>query len=526
VSPFPGAGPLHYNEATGFHFNGPQFDGFVNRPRQGITGAASYFTEISGNSHNFKAGGDYQHLTSSSLFGYVDNQVFLDKSFDYKTRIGVPDSRRDYAAPVPSTSDGTIISVYARDKFEVGKHLFFEVGLRYEHQDSSDDISRSTVSAGTVSPRISASYDVFQTGKTLIVGTYGRFYQFVTQGFSDSFGQNAQQATYDNFVWNGSAYVFSNHVAGAGSAATIPSSLDPSYVDEGTLGFRQQIGNTLGVSVTGIYRKWNNLIDDQPIFDNNKNRTITYVNYGPAERKFYGAELVFDKRFSEHWNANLSYAWGKTDGNAFADTASDLGNYLNSNCRTTVDPTVGTGGIIPCSIVTDGTNKTGQPTLSINHSIKASGAYTHSFGPANLAFGLAGLFATGVRYQEQRSMNVLFPGCVPKSPTDTSCNAGPLATYFYDQRGNETTPSIYEIDTSLEATFTVWRTLELGLKGEIFNVTNIQRPVTVNNTNWCDDPTQPANSTCAINRATFGTATARGSFQAPRAYRLTALMRF
>jgi hypothetical protein len=518
VYPFAGAGPMHYNEGTGFQFNGPTFDGFVNRPRQGITGAASYFTELSGNSHNFKAGVDWQHLTSSSLFGFVNNQVFLDKTFDYKTRIADPDQRRDYAPPVASISDGTIIAVYARDKFEVGKHLFFEVGLRYEHQDSSDDISRTTVSAGTFSPRISASYDIFQTGKTLVVGTYGRFYQFVTQGFSDSFGQNAQQATYDNYVWNGTSYVFSGHVAGSGSAATIPSSLDPSYVDEGTLGFRQQIGNTMGMSVTGIYRKWSNLIDDQPIFDNNRNRTITYGNYGPAERKFYGVELVFDKRFSEHWNANMSYAFGRTDGNAFADTASDLGNYLNSNCRTTVDPTVGTAGVIPCSVATDGSNKNGQPTLSVNHSIKAFGAYTHSLGPANLAFGLGGIFSTGVRYQEQRTLNVLFPG--------TTANAGPTVTYFYDQRGNETTPSIYQIDTSLEATFTVWRSLELGLKGEIFNVTNIQRPVTVNNTNWCDDPTQPANSTCSINRATFGTATARGSFQAPRAYRLTALMRF
>ncbi|HKF45389.1 MAG TPA: TonB-dependent receptor [Thermoanaerobaculia bacterium] len=518
VYPFAGAGAMHYSEATGFQFNGPTFDGYVNRPRQGITGAASYFTDISGNSHNFKAGVDYQHLTSSSQFGFVNNQVFIDKSYDYKTRLFDPDQRRDYAVPLPSISDGTIIAVYGRDKFEVGKHFFFEVGLRYEHQDSSDDISRTTVSKGTVSPRISASYDIMQNGKTLIVGTYGRFYQFVTQGFSDNFGQNAQQATYDNFVWNGTSYVFSNHVAGAGSAATIPSDLSPSYVDEGTLGFRQQIGNTIGVSVTGIYRKWNDLIDDIPVLDSKGNRTVTTANYGSAERKFYGAELVFDKRFSEHWNANLNYAWGKTNGNSFVDTASDLGNYLTSNCRTTIDPTIGTNGVIPCSIVTDGANKTGQTTLSINHSIKAFGAYTQSFGPANLALGLGGLFATGVRYQEQRTMNVLIPG--------TTTNGGPTATYFYEQRGNETTPSIYEIDTSLEATFTVWRSLELGVKGEIFNVTNIQRPVTVNNTTWCDDATQAPTSSCSIARATFGTSTARSAFQTPRSYRLTALMRF
>jgi Carboxypeptidase regulatory-like domain/TonB-dependent Receptor Plug Domain len=518
VYPFAGAGSMHFDESTGFQFNGPTFDGFVNRPRQGALGAVTYYTEIGGNSHSFKAGVDYQHLVSSSQFGFVNNQVFRDLSFNFKTRTFVPDTRRDYAAPLASTSKGDIYALYARDKFEMGKHLFLELGLRYEHQKSNDDINRTSVNAGTVSPRLSLSYDIFGTGKSLVVGTYGRFYQFVLQGFSDNFGQNAQQASYDNFVWNGTAYVFSNHVAGSGSAAQIPSSLNPTYTDEGTLGVRQQIGNTIGVSLTGIYRKWSNIIDDIPVFNNVGAQTVTYTNYGPAARKFYGAELVLDKRFSEHWNANASYAWGKTTANTTGDTASSLGDFLNSNCRTTLDPTIGTGGIIPCSIVDEGPNKTGQPALSINNSLKFGGAYVHSLGPVNLAAGLGGLVSSGIHYQKQRSVNVLIPG--------TTTNSGQAETYFYDPRGTETTPSIYEIDTSLEATFTVWKTIELGLKGEIFNVTNIQRQVTVNNLTWCGDATQAATSSCAISRANFGAATARGSYQAPRAYRLTALMRF
>ncbi len=142
VYPFAGAGPLHYDESTGFQFNGPTFNGYVNRPRQGALGAVTYYTNIGGNSHNFKAGIDYQHLRSASQFGFVGNQVFRDLSYDFRTRTFVPDTRRDYDAPVPSLSEGNIISVYARDKFELGKHLFMEVGARYEHQKSNDDISR------------------------------------------------------------------------------------------------------------------------------------------------------------------------------------------------------------------------------------------------------------------------------------------------------------------------------------------------------------------------------------------------
>ncbi len=512
------AGAPHFNLATGFYFNGAFFDGFVNRPRQGANGAVTYFTELGGNSHSFKAGVDYQHLVSTSLFGYPNNQLFLDNSFDFVTRTFSPSSRRDYAVPVASTSEGKIIAAYARDKFEFGRNVFLELGLRYEHQKSNDDISRTTVSKSTFSPRVSISYDVFTTGKSLVVGTYGRFYQFVLQTFSDAFGQNVQRGTYDNFNWDGTQYVFSNHVSAAGSSVIVNPDLKPTYTDEGTLGFRQQIGNTIGVTVTGIYRHWGNLIDDTPVLSGAGTQTTTYVNYAGAERKFWGAELVFDKRFSEHWNANLSYAWGKTTTNTTSDTATSLGDFPTSNCRTTIDPTIGTGGVIPCTIVNDGPNKTGVPNYNQTSNLKAGGAYVQSVGPVNLAVGLGGQLVTGIHFQKQRSMNVLIPG--------TTTNSGITETYYYDARGTEVAPTLYQIDGSLEATFTVFRTLELGVKGEVFNITDQQRQRAVDQTTWCDDATQAATSSCGLARTNFGRATARGSFQPPRNYRLTALLRF
>lgn len=520
VYPFAGAGPMHYDEGTGFQFNGPTFNGFVNRPRQGALGAVTYYSNIGGNSHNFKAGIDYQHLESSSQFGFVGNQVFRDISFDFRTRTFVPDTRRDYDAPVASTSDGKIWAVYAQDKFEVGKHLFFNVGFRYEHQSSSDDISRSTVDKGTISPRLSASYDINGSGKSLVVGTYGRFYQFVLQSFSDGFGQNAQQASYNNFSWNGSQYVFTNRVVGAGSSANIPSDLKPTYTDEVTLGYRQQIGNSIGVQVTGIYRNWDNIIDDVPILSSAGAQTVTYQNLDTAKHKFWGAELVIDKRFSDHWNANASYAWGKTKLNASAtsNVASTLGDFLTSNCRTTIDTSIGVNGVLPCSEVVQGSNRYGEIPESINNSFKAFGAYVQPIGRVNLALGLGGQLLTGVHYQKQRSMNVLIPG--------TTTNGGPAETYFYDPRGNETLPSIYQIDASLEATFNVFSTIEFGVKGEVFNVTDQQRQVRVDNFNWCDNASAAPNTSCAVARATFGAGTARASYQVPRNYRLTALVRF
>ena len=518
TSPIPTNGAPHFSLANGFYYNGAFFDGFVKRPRQGATAAGTYFADLGGNSHSFKAGFDWQKLTSASLFTYANNQLYLDNSFDYVTRVFSPSSRRDYLPPLPSTSTGTIYAGYVRDKFEVGKRFFFELGLRYEHQNGSDDISRTTVDADSWSPRVSGNYDVVGNGKTLVVGTYGRFYQFITQSFSDGFAQNAQQGSYDNFNWNGSTYVFSSRILASGTAVVPNPSLKPSSLDEGTLGIRQQIGNSIGVSVTGIYRHWNDLIDDIVTLSTAGAQTTQIVNYDQAKRRFYGLELVFDKRFSRFWNFNANYTYSRTEGNHFADTSSSLGNYLTSNCRTTVDPTIGTNGVIPCSEVQNGAKKDGRASYDNAHNLKFLGAYVRSLGPVNLAVGLGGQVVTGSTFTKARTVNVLIPG--------TTTNSGATATYFYEQRGSDVLPTVYSVDGSIEATFTAWRTLEIGAKGEVFNITDQQKAITANNTTYCGDATQSATSSCGLSRAIYGTATARGSFQAPRSYRLTALLRF
>lgn len=516
--PLDGGAP-HQDQTTGFYYNGGAFNGFVSRPRKQVTVAGTYYMDIAGNSHSFKAGFDWQNLKSSSQFAFPNAQLFIDASINPATGVYVPFQRRDYDPAVASTSKGDIYSGYIRDKFELGKRVALEIGARYERQKGSSDIDLATVNASTIAPRFSGSYDVTSTGKTLVVGTYARVYQFVIQSFSDAFAQNVQRGNYNNYVWNGTQYVFSNRNSVTGSSVTRNPDVNPSYIDEGTIGFQQQIGTAFGVGIRGIYRKYGDLIDDIRGFnaDNSSFRMIT--NYGPAERTFKGVELTLEKRFSSNWNGLVSYTYSKTTGNNFSDTFSSLGDYTapNINCRTTVDPSIGTGGVLPCSEVQDGSNKLGNASYDRPHALKFNGAYTKPIGPVNLTGGVVGIWRSGDTYQKSRAVNVLLPG--------TSTNAGPTATYFYDERGTERLPTVFQLDFALEATYRIVSSVELGFKGEIFNVTNQEGQTTANNTNWCANTTSPSVAcTNAVN--IFGTATARGSFQTPRNYRLTALVRF
>ena len=119
-------------------------------------------------------------------------------------------------------------------------------------------------------------------------------------------------------------------------------------------------------------------------------------------------------------------------------------------------------------------------------------------------------------FQKTRTVNVLLPG--------TTTNAGPTYTYFYDPRGNERLSGLVQtIDSAFEVTFRAYGRSEVGIKTEVFNITDQQEKILVNNTVWCN---VDSNAACTAARANFGTAIARGSFQTPRNYRVSALIRF
>ena len=507
LSPLTNGAP-HYNEADQKYYNGATFDGFVDRPREQFVAAGSYFTTLGGNSHNFKAGVDWQSVKSTSSFKFPNSQLYDDLTFDYVNRTFEPFARLDYV-DAPSTSNGKITALYARDKFDVSRRLFMELGLRVEKETSKSDVGEKILDTTGWAPRVQASYDLLGTGNTILNGTLGRFYSSVVQNFADQFANVPQQTNYDLYLWNGSAYEFAQSVR-AGANATQPNlGLHASYVDEVTLGAQQQLGPTVGVGARLLYRKWGNLIDDVLSFDANGQLQTTFENLPEAKRNYKGVELTFEKRFAHNWNLLANYTYSQTRGNHFGTIATPLGNFVNQNCRTVTDPSVGT---IPCQQAN--LTNDGRPTWDIPHLFNLLGSYAFNLGPVALTAGAAGLFTSGNSYSKTRSLTVLDDAGNPVS--------GQAVTYYYEGQGSDRGPNWWKIDGSLEATYRILG-VDVGAKGEVFNVFNKQTPVVVSNTAWCGTTSTPACQT-AVNR--YGTYTSRGSFMTPRSFRLTALVRF
>lgn len=505
---------LDFND--GRVYNGGAVVGYVKRPRTQVTGALSYFTTLMGNAHMIKVGGDWQRFSSQNSFKFPGGSFFLGSGYDPALPGGfqVPDSREDYDT-APSQSNGRNLAVYALDKFAMGARVSVQLGARIEHQSGTSDVGETTVSATTVAPRLSASFALTEDAKTLLVASYGRFHDGILQGFSDAFSAVPQQTNFDNYIWDGSSYVFDSRVEQGASAFHPNIAVTPRHLDEITLGVEQQVSRSLGASVRYIHRDWNNFIDDALSFnaDGSINRVVT--NMAGANRSYRGIEFTVDRRFSNDWSAAGSYTYSRTRGNHFGDDFTSLGNFLDANCRQTADVGLGDeSGVFPCKDVQ--ARLTGRPAYDRPHLIKVYGAYSHPFGPVRLTLGAVGNGASKITFTESRTVNVLVP--------DTLTSSGQTLTYYYEPLGSHRLSGMaFTTDLSIEASFHAHRQLQIGLKGEIFNLLNSETQTGVNNTSWC---ASADSASCQTAQTRFGTATARGSYLGPRTYRMTLLFRF
>ena len=520
LTPFEESGRLSnapiFSQGDTKFYNGGRFDGFVERPRRQFNFASNWFFATGGRNHNVKAGFDLHDLESGSLFQYPNAQLHTVETYSQATGEFVPLFRQDFQTGA-SVSTGKIYALFARDKFHVTSRLFFEAGLRWEKQTGASDVAVDTVDTNVISPRLSGSVDLTGDGKTLVTGSYGRYHASIIQGFSDSFANLPQQANYDLYAWNGSQYVFTDSVRIAGSDLQPNLELKPPGMDEVTVSFQRQFGRDIGTGVRFVGRQWDNIIDDTRRFRPNGSIERLVVNYDNAKRDYRGVEFTMERRFSNNWFAQGSYTFSRTSGNHFGvDSFTTLGDFLEAQCSTTVDLTIGTDGLIPCADVQESVNKTGRPNYDRPHNFKLNGAYLWRIGLVNLTVAAVTEFVSKRRYERQRPMSVLTPG--------TAANSGQTATYFYEGRGAFQLAGLANlIDLSTELTWRVRSTHQAGFKSEVFNLTDNQEKVAVNNVAWCGST---ATVVCTTAVGQFGKAIARGSFLSPRRVRFSLIYRF
>jgi hypothetical protein len=509
--PFVGDTPVHQVLNSLLFYNGPSIVGFLERTRDQADFSTTYFRALRGQSHDFKIGVDYQRVRSTVNQRFGGNQLFIDRSYDLASGTFVPFQRLDYDEPIPSTSHGRNTAVFALDKVQIGR-VALNIGVRGEKQTGTSDAAAEVVDTTTFSPRLSGTFDLRRDGKLLAVASYGRFYQNILQQFDDQFAVLAPKSNFQLFNWDAvnNRWDGQGHQSIAGGNVGV-SDIKPTYLDEYTLGLERQIGRNVGVSLRGIHRTWKNIIDDTiSLSPGGSIISRVFVNLPDAKRSYNALEAVFNKRYSE-WGTQVSYTYSRSRGNQFGTISSDLANFNGTKCRSAIDRNIGQTGTIDCSVAAS-TNREGYSPYDRTHVLRAYSAYHLPIKVVQVVISPVVTVQSGDTYQRQASLNALNSNGDP---------TGNLLTYYYEPAGSDRLPTIYQLDFGSEATYP-FAGVEVGLKGEVFNVTNTQRQIQASTLGWCND----TNQACAAARASFGLGTSRNAYQAPRSYRLTALLRF
>ncbi|HTO89136.1 MAG TPA: TonB-dependent receptor [Thermoanaerobaculia bacterium] len=511
VAPYSGDGTPYYSAGDQLYYNGATFTGIVFRPRTQANLSGSLYHELFGKAAQLKLGVDYQQLRSENDFQYPTNNLYYITQYNPTVPAAnqvfqVGDEWDQFINPQPSTSRGKIWGFYGLEKFELDR-LSLNLGVRVDYQTADSDLGGVVMNSTNWSPRLSAAYDVMGDGKTLVSAGFGTYYQWVVQNLADSiYAGVPQQVNKNIYLWDGSQWVFDRTVNVGGNNQPVNTNLEPSYSNQFNIAVQQQIGSTMAFGIRGIYSKWYNLIDDVKHFDGEQEIT-TPQNFPSdlVQRSYKAIELTFEKRFSGNWQALLTYTLGRAYGNQFpagGAVATQLYDFPGSTCNVT-----GVGPI-DCAVAAN-TNQNSLAPYDRTSILNAFAAYTWNFPIVNLTAAPSVLLSSGIPYAPQRTFR--FPD-------------GTNALYYYAPDVTQRTPTYYQANFALEALFKpfgggsysiVGGPIEIGFKGEIFNITN-QQPVIRNN----------STSITLTPGPNLGLARTRTALLPPRTYRITGMVRF
>jgi hypothetical protein len=142
----------------------------------GVDNAFTYLKPGWKGDHTFKVGagwsrnGAFPQGTAANLVGLFDFPT--NSAFDTANPRTYPFRFRIRLGQIEFEQKDWRTYFYVQDKWQVSKQVTLNLGLRYDYQD----LTPSTNDA--FAPRLGIAYDPTGTGRTLIRGGFGRFYQF------------------------------------------------------------------------------------------------------------------------------------------------------------------------------------------------------------------------------------------------------------------------------------------------------------------------------------------------------------
>ena len=432
-------------------------------------------------------------------------------------------------------SDVTALAFYVNDSWQATDNLVLNMGLRVTQSNNTMTSGEKYVDfdfASQIAPRLQAIYDLSGDGSSKIYATYGRYFQPVSANMNITQGGSAtnvydyyhtDQIGADGYVTlladgspsRGATYrdtEINQDTTNDSAGAIASTSLDPMYSDEFTIGYQQEVFDTMTFGTRLIWRDLGQGIEDSDIttplnkklaelgydavggtwilhnpnqsstivddFDGNPDNGYESVTLSPSElpfetmeRHYAALELTLNGSITDELRIYASYTlsknWGNTEGlvktdNNQADpgwtTSYDYGDIMDHG-----------NGLLP----NDHT-----------HVFKLNGSYDIT---EDLTFGFVGSISEGrpQSYLGKHPLNV--DSCTTGNVWD-ACRGNTGHSSFYDEDGNPAKRGtkgnldwLTNVDLSLTYRTEVMDS-DLSFKATVYNVFNSDSATNINET--------------------------------------------
>jgi hypothetical protein len=326
----------------------------ADRSRNQFQASLTKYAEKFGH-HSLKFGAEIERSHVRSQY-----QPYGPGGFYIYTYGGVPYYQVSYSYDFQG--DNRRFSAYAQDQLTAGR-LTLNLGLRLDHITGYSPVLKKTVYTpdNALGPRVGIAYDVTGKGTTVIKGFWGRYFE----GAASLFYTSATPGQSDYVMTSINPNVDSS--VSPGIVYGIDSNIKHPRTDDANIAFEQQITKDLRFTVTGIYRKTGDFINNvitgatyTPFSVTNPltgqamtlykwaNRTATEESYNiqnqsgyqfassaggtiaaaDPKRDYKGLMVVLGKSLRNRWGFQASYVLSKATGNV---SNSSGGAYLGNS---------------------------------------------------------------------------------------------------------------------------------------------------------------------------------------------------